>query len=151
MRVSSTGATRNDDNGKIDYRYKSAVVSRAMGEYMHAHRKQKDGKIRAADNWKHGMPLEWYLKSFRGHLEDFELIMEGHKVTEGDKPVSLWHALFGLLFNLTAFMHELIIATGWRVFERLFHNGWETDDEAIAHLKKEGLVPSRPSADEERN
>lgn len=64
MRTFETGATRNDDEGKIDYLgHLSHRAVQRFGAYMHAHRRQADGSLRAADNFKAGIPIPSYMTS----------------------------------------------------------------------------------------
>jgi len=58
MRTFESGATRDDDGTKLDFDgFLSPQALEAYAKYMHKHRVQSDGKLRASDNWKHGMPL----------------------------------------------------------------------------------------------
>ena len=62
MRKFETGATRDDDQDKIDYEgFESPEVLHRYGQYMHKHRKQADGKTRDSDNWQNGMPVKDYI------------------------------------------------------------------------------------------
>ena len=57
MRNFDTGATRDNDDEKMDYEgFLSPIVLKEFGRYMHKHRKQTDGKFRESDNWQKGMP-----------------------------------------------------------------------------------------------
>lgn len=105
MRKTKTGATRNNDDGKINYVHSSVLVERVYCEYMHGNRFQSDGKMRDADNWKKGMPWKWYKKSFLGHIQDVKMLMEGNKVFEDGKEVTLFNAILGARFNLDGMIH----------------------------------------------
>jgi hypothetical protein len=64
MREFETGATRNPEEGKLDYEgFLSPLVLECYAKYMHEHRLQSDGKLRDSDNWQKGIPKEVYMKS----------------------------------------------------------------------------------------
>lgn len=72
VRTFSTGATRDTEEGKLDYEgFLSPEVLERYAQYMHEHRLQKDGSLRESDNWQAGMPLAVYMKSLLRHT--FEL------------------------------------------------------------------------------
>lgn len=104
MREFSTGATRDNEENKNDYEgFLSPLVIRAYGDYMHKHRKQADGKLRASDNWQKGIPREAYISSAWRHFLDWWLEHRGHRSREGLKD-----ALCGLLFNVMGYLHEVL-------------------------------------------
>ena len=48
-----TGATRDSDANKLDFEgFLSPPALEAYAEYMHRHRFQADGVVRASDNWQ---------------------------------------------------------------------------------------------------
>lgn len=99
-----TGATRDVEEGKIDYEaFLSPVVLKRYGEYMHLHRKQKDGSLRAGDNWMKGMPKEAYMKSLLRHLMDMWLFHRGYKGRE-----DMETAICGILFNAQGYLYEIL-------------------------------------------
>lgn len=70
MREFTTGATRDTDEDKLDFEgFLSPEVIQRFAEYMHKHRKQADGKLRASDNWQKGIPVEAYMKSLWRHFQ----------------------------------------------------------------------------------
>lgn len=96
MRKFESGATRDSDDGKLDYEgFLSPAVLKRFAQYMHKHRVQADGEVRASDNWQKGIPQHAYMKSmFRHFMEVWELYrME----SEGDE---IQEALCALLFNV---------------------------------------------------
>ena len=104
MREFGTGATRNDDDDRYDYEgFLSPLVIQRFGEYMHKHRKQADGKLRASDNWQKGIPLGAYMKSGWRHFMDWWM---GYRRREWTP--ALEDTLCALLFNVQGFLHELI-------------------------------------------
>lgn len=120
MRKTSTGGTRSNDEGKIDYRHLSAVYERMWCEYMHEHRIQEDGNLRDADNYKKGLEFEWYLKSLLGHIQDLKLLMEGVGVAENGKPKDFFEAVMAIAFNLQGLVIETMRG---ETIDRKFTNG----------------------------
>ena len=100
-RTFSTGATRDTDADKLDFDgFLSAPVLRRFAEYMHKHRKMRDGSLRASDNWQKGIPREQYRKSaWRHFAEWWEMHRAGKDTTE---------AACALLFNLMGDTHEAL-------------------------------------------
>ena len=107
MRTATTGATRDDNNGKFDYfKFFSVVALNAYVAYMYEKRTQPDGALRSADNWQKGMPRHWYSESAERHLLDVVYHTKGYpELAEED----LVTALCALLFNTQAYLHEVLI------------------------------------------
>lgn len=106
IRKFDTGATRDTDEGKLDYEgFLSPLVLERYAEYMHKHRFQADGNLRDSDNWQKGMPRKVYLKSLWRHFMDTWKLMRGISV----KDVTLEEALCAILFNAMGLLHELLI------------------------------------------
>lgn len=104
MRIFGTGATRNVDDDNHDYEgFLSPLVVKRFGEYMHGHRKQADGNIRASDNWQKGIPLDSYMKSGWRHFFDWWC---GHRKVESRDDLET--ALCALLFNVQGYLHETL-------------------------------------------
>lgn len=104
VRQFNTGATRDTDDGKLDYEgFLSPLVVERFAEYMHGHRVQSDGGLRASDNWQKGMPRSSYMKSGWRHFFDWWKEHRGHRTKDG-----LENALCALLFNVQGYLHELI-------------------------------------------
>jgi hypothetical protein len=104
IRKFETGATRDSDEGKLDYEgFESPFVMQRFAEFMHENRKQKDGSIRGSDNWQAGIPKEAYIKSMLRHLMDVWLHHRGlgHKAKE---PLEV--ALCALRFNVNGYLFE---------------------------------------------
>jgi hypothetical protein len=97
MRTFTSGATRDGDTNKLDYEgFLSPQVLRRFALYMHKHRIQPDGALRASDNWQKGIPLEAYMKSLWRHF------MDVWSLWRNDTPKGeLWEeALCAMLFNV---------------------------------------------------
>ena len=112
MRDFGTGATRNDDTTKYDYRgFLSMPALRRFAAYMHAHRVQKDGTIRASDNWKKGISREAYVSSLLRHVVDIATLYEGGTAKNPDtgEPVDLEEALSAAFFNVQGLLHEVLL------------------------------------------
>lgn len=112
MRRFETGATRDTDDGKLDYEaFFSPLVLRRRAEYMHEHRVQSDGSLRDGDNWQKGMPLEAFMKSGWRHFMDW---WTGHRKQPDALDVAfesrkqLEDALCALMFNAEGYLHELL-------------------------------------------
>ncbi len=104
MRKFKSGATRDDDTNKLDFEgFLSPIVLKRFAEYMHKHRLQPNGQLRASDNWQKGMPKEEYLKSAIRHLHDWWMEQDGYPSREG-----LEDALCGLLFNTMGCLYEYL-------------------------------------------
>lgn len=104
MRQFETGATRDVDDTKYDFEgFVSPAVLERFGEYMHKHRFQADGKVRASDNWQKGMPIDSYMKSGWRHFFDWWKEHRGIKSREG-----LEDALCALMFNVQGYLHETL-------------------------------------------
>lgn len=105
VRRFETGATRDQDTTKPDYEgFLSPLVIEAFGHYMHRHRHQSDGSLRASDNWQRGIPPDAYLKSAWRHFMDWWSLHRGREGTDAD----LEEALCALLFNVQGYLHELL-------------------------------------------
>lgn len=104
MRIFETGATRDDDTTKYDPEgfFSPLALERYM-EYMHKHRYQADGQLRASDNWQKGIPKDTYVKSMWRHFFDVWKEHRGYSSREG-----IEEALCALMFNSQGLLHEII-------------------------------------------
>lgn len=106
MRNFESGATRNNDEESFDYEgFLSPLVLERYAEYMHTHRKQTDGKMRASDNWQKGIPITSYMSSMWRHFVD---VWKLHRNRHCE--VTKQEALCALLFNVMGMLHEVIKA-----------------------------------------
>lgn len=106
IRQFESGATRNSDHDKLNYRAcLSPLVLKRYAEYIASHREQPDGTVRSDDNWKNGMPLESYLESGFRHFMDWYSEHEGYDSREG-----VQEALCGLMFNCMGYLHSLLVS-----------------------------------------
>ena len=104
MRRFETGATRNDEAGKLDYEaFLSPLVIKRFGQYMHHHRFQADGEMRDGDNWQKGILQESYIKSAWRHFMDWWLHWDGYDNVATE---DLEDAICALIFNAQGFLHE---------------------------------------------
>jgi len=102
MRKFKTGATRDKEDGKLDYEgFLSPEVLRRYAEYMNSHRVQADGTYRDSDNWQKGIPQSAYFKSAWRHFMDW---WTGHRGYTNE----LEEALCALIFNAQGYLHELL-------------------------------------------
>lgn len=106
----ATGATRSGDAHKIDYEgHLSPRVLYLFGEYMHKHRVQRDGQIRASDNFQAGIPLHKYQKSLIRHAMDYWRAWRGEVTISPDngKQQTLGDIACAELFNVMGKILEL--------------------------------------------
>jgi hypothetical protein len=105
MRKFETGATRDTEEGKLDYEgFLSPLVLRRFAEYMHKHRHQTDGALRESDNWQKGIPLNVYIKSaWRHFFEWWKYHRYGPEAAE-----NVEESICALLFNAMGYLHELL-------------------------------------------
>ena len=112
MREFATGATRDDATTKPDYRgFFSPAVLKRFGEYMLGHQIQADGKLRASDNWKKGIPQQEYLSSLLRHVVDLWAQLEALE-RGAQNPLSEYHIqelLCATLFNAQGLIHERLL------------------------------------------
>lgn len=107
VRKFETGATRDTDDGKLKYEgFISPLVAKRFSEYMHLHRKQSDGSLRAAGNWKHGMPLDVYADSLIRHVHDFWLHVEGFPSAATEPDIE--SVLCAIRFNVDGYLFEIL-------------------------------------------
>lgn len=107
----ATGATRSADDHKIDLEgHLSPQALLYFGAYMHAHRVQRDGKVRESDNWQQGIPLHKYLKSLLRHTFDLWRAWRGSVTIDPDsgKVQVIGDLLAAIIFNAQGMLHELI-------------------------------------------
>lgn len=106
IRKFNTGATRDLDDTKHDFEgFQSPLVNHRFAEYMTQHRVQKDGSIRASDNWQKGIPLEAYIKSLVRHVEDLRLHHDGFGPLATE---SLENSLCAIIFNANGYLFETL-------------------------------------------
>ena len=105
-----TGATRDTAEGKFEYGgFLSPIVLQRFGEYMHKHREQSDGTLRASDNWQKGIPVRVYLESLLRHVMDIWLYRLGF----GERAKESYEeALCAALFNIQGLLFEEL-KPGW--------------------------------------
>lgn len=104
-RTFDTGATRDTDEGKLDFEgFLSPLVIKAFAEYMHEKRKMPDGSLRDGDNWQKGIPLDAYMKSMWRHFFDVWTNHRGWPGATGDIETEL----LALLFNVQGMLHEIL-------------------------------------------
>lgn len=132
-----TGATRDTDNGKLDYEgFISPLVKRAYAKYMHKCRTRnvpEGQKLRDSDNWQKGIPQEVYAKSLIRHVEEFGIIFDGYVAyDEKGKEISLDDVLGAILFNAMGYWFENLKRTE-------MHQSWARPIKALVED-----VPSVP-------
>ena len=107
MRNFTTGASRNNDTGKLDPEGAlSPIVIQAYCEFIAKNRLQDDGSIRPDDNWQKLFGddhLGVCMKSLWRHLLDLWLFHRGLKGRE-----TIDDALGGILFNSQAYWYKIL-------------------------------------------
>lgn len=104
-----TGAYRDTEEGKLKYEgFISPLTEKRFAQYMHEHRHQKDGAMRAADNWQLGINLESYADSLVRHVQDFRLHHD--KFSEEATDPDLESVLCAIMFNVQGYLFELLKA-----------------------------------------
>jgi hypothetical protein len=113
IRTFETGATRNLDTNKLDYDgFFCPMSMHRFAEYMHSHRRQKDGKMRDADNWQKGIGFDVYIKSMFRHFMDLRLLHKGKVALspEDQHEITIDEALCAIMFNVQGYLHEYLKA-----------------------------------------
>ena len=107
VRTFDTGATRDADSEKVDYEgFLSPLVLERYARYMHEHRRQADGQLRASDNWQRGIPRAAYAKSLWRHLMDVMFHHRGLAHLARD-PIEV--ALCAVIFNSMGMLYEVLL------------------------------------------
>lgn len=112
MREFKTGATRDAEQGKLDYEgFLSPIALRRFAEYMNKNRQMQDGSVRDSDNWQRGIPLDVYVKSCWRHFHDWWTLHRGYEATDlNGNQMDLEESLCAVLFNVQGYLHELLKA-----------------------------------------
>lgn len=102
MRTFESGGTRDTDEGKYCYEgFLSPLVLEKFAAYMHGHRIQADGNLRAPDNWQRHFGEKHFdvcMDSLLRHVIDMWKEHRGLKSREG-----MESAMMGVLFNIQAY------------------------------------------------
>ena len=107
MREFDSGATRNDDSQELDYHgFLSPLSRKRFAQYMHEHRFQADGTLRASDNWQKGLPVKTYCSSLVRHTMDAELHEDGFPEEARE---DLETALCAIIFNAQGWLFEVLL------------------------------------------
>lgn len=109
MRTFDGGATRDNDDGKFDFEgFEHPLVFEAFGRYMHHHRKQADGNLRASDNWQHGIPKDAYIKSLFRHFIDLWFLHRGIERYDRDDghALTVEEVCCAIRFNVNGYLFE---------------------------------------------
>jgi hypothetical protein len=102
-----TGATRSTENQFDPEGFISPAVLASFSDYMTKHRIQKDGQVRASDNWQKGMPTSRAYRSLTRHFLDLWLLKRGYPAKSADcgSPEDALHAI---LFNVMVILKNRI-------------------------------------------
>ena len=107
IRQFDSGATRDTDNGKLDYEgfYHPLIIER-YAKYMNKHRKQSDGNLRDSDNWQKLFGEKHFdvcMKSAFRHFMDW---WKQHRGLQGQD--TLEDSICALIFNAQAYLFKLL-------------------------------------------
>lgn len=109
IRKFDSGATRDLDTDKLKYEgFIDPLVDKRYAEYMHVHRKQKDGTLRSPDNWQKGIPQEAYADSLVRHVMDFRLHFDGYSDEAVDADIET--VMCAIIFNARGYLFEALKA-----------------------------------------
>lgn len=111
MRTFETGATRDSEEGKLDYEgFLSPLVLEAFSEYLNKHRVQADGAIRDSDNWQKGISRQVYMKSLFRHFMDLWKLHRGYKALDPKTgaTITVKEACAAIMFNVMGYMFEVL-------------------------------------------
>lgn len=104
MREFETGATRDSEDGKLDFEAcLSPFALERFAEYMRKQRHTANG-LRADDNWQKGIPPEAYMKSMWRHFHEAWKLHRAGIIDQRQ----MEDALCGVLFNAQGYLHELL-------------------------------------------
>ena len=107
MRQFETGATRDSDTDKLKIEgFIDPLVDKRYAQYMHVHRKQKDGNLREPDNWQKGVARDVYADSLIRHVLDFRLHHDKYPDEAVDSDFE--SVLCAILFNVRGYLFELL-------------------------------------------
>ncbi len=107
MRQFKTGATRNLEEGKLDYEgFLSPLVIERFGQYMHKHRIQADGKLRDSDNWQKLFGDDHYSICMKSGYRHFFSWWKAHR---GYKDENIEDSICALMFNAQAYLHKICL------------------------------------------
>lgn len=109
IRKFSTGATRDTNEGKLDYaRALCPLVLQYYVDYLGRHRTMPDGSKRDWDNWKKGLDNKESFSSLMRHTHAVHLIMDGFNAYDNHGKVNIKDALCGVIFNATTMLREIL-------------------------------------------
>jgi hypothetical protein len=104
LRTFESGATRDSNEGKLDYEAcLSPLVLKRYAQYAKATSILPDGTIRPQDNWQRGFPLQEVMKSLWRHFID---VWTNHRGVRSELPIE--EALCALIFNAQCYLHEVL-------------------------------------------
>lgn len=140
MRQFDTGATRDSDDGKFDYEgFLNPLVLQEFAAYMHSHRLQRDGKLRASDNWQKGIPVDEYVKSLLRHVHSLWMHHRGYVTEENWRDSAM-----AILFNIQGYTLERL-KEEQRMVEKMPVLNYGDDDELCEYELTEAPLAAWPA------
>ncbi len=149
MRTFKSGATRSNDEGKIDPEAAlSPLVLTAYCEYVRSHRLQDSQEVRGDDNWQLGISPTSYMKSLLRHvLEAWRVHRYGGAMND---------ILFAVMFNTMGLLHERLkkeltssfskSSTAEREITRYYFKGYLDGLTSTSNQKPQSLEERRQQA-----
>jgi hypothetical protein len=129
MREFDTGATRDTDEGKLDFEgFLSHAALVRYAKYMNENRVQADGNVRPSDNWQKGIPQEVYMKSAFRHFMDW---WKCHRNRDDVDPQFTQTSLCALLFNVLGYLHEELKITSRAMDDAFGITNWTDGDKGL--------------------
>ena len=106
MRNFLSGATRDNDETKIDYEgFLSPLVLQRFGEYMNKHRTQADKKLRDSDNWQKLFGEEHLAVCMKSAWRHFHAWWSAHR---GEPSEDIEESICAVIFNAQAYLFKIL-------------------------------------------
>ncbi len=108
MRKFDSGATRDDNMGKLDYEgFLSPIVLKRYAEYLNKHRVQSDGNLRDSDNWQGMFGEDHYKVCIKSAFRHFMDWWTEHREDSGSD-TEIEEAICAVMFNAQAYLFKIL-------------------------------------------
>ena len=102
-----TGATRNNEDGKLDYEgFVNPLVLESYAKYMHKHRHQEDGSLRDSDNWQKLFGEEHKSVCMKSAFRHFHAWWKAHRGFKTEEEIE--DSINALIFNAQAYLLKVL-------------------------------------------
>jgi hypothetical protein len=106
MRNFKTGAIRDKDDNKLDYEaFNCPLVMERYAQYLHKHRIQPDGQVRAGDNWQKLFGDDHENVCMKSAFRHFHSWWKAHRGYESE---DIEESICALVFNANAYLHKIL-------------------------------------------